>query len=582
MTMRLLPLFCAALLLPTTVTARPPSIVIIMADDLGWADVGCYGAALQHTPAIDKLASEGVRFTHATGSQTVGAASVAGLLTGVTPARLQLTDGVPGRPSMPSQRQLGAPSRPDLPAERDTVAELFGKAGYTTGYFGSWRFADAGASTHGFAHTVSGTSSSPDGSKGERALTAQATAWMTAHKDEPFLCFMSPYSPVLPLSAPPDLVARYKAKGAPNPTYAAMVEILDDCVRSTVETIDQLGLKENTIVIFLSDNGGASTIEGVNTPATSNAPLRGGKGTLYEGGLRVPCIMRWPDKLPAAKVENYPTYNCDLLPTLLSAAGLKPGAQPVDGIDLWPYLTGGPKPVRTTLCWHYPHYNGQRGFPAGAVRFVDWKLIEHFDDGHTELFNLALDPSESQNLALSMPGRVALLRKRLHDWRLQTGATMMPGPNPAYDPTAAWHLILPGKDGTLFLDGPLAEIHGHPLLYETPPHKNTIGYWTKIEDYPSWDIQLAQPGAYKVLVRYGCGKDSGGSAIDFSAGGVTIPWTVEETGGFQTWRDLELGTMSLPAGRHSFTVKVKSKPGVAVMDIPWIKLIPTEPPPPQK
>lgn len=557
-----------------------PNILLILADDLGWADLGCYGSPYKNTPALDKLAAEGVRFTHACTAQPICSPARAALMTGRAPARLHLTDFIPGRRVMPSQRMLKPEMKQELPLEEETLPELLKKNGYATGMFGKWHLGGKGFGPkeqgfdHYFAGTANTTPSATEGGKGEYELTAQANEWMEQQKAGPFLCYLAHNTPHIPLGAKPELEAKYRKAGAANPTYAAMMESMDDCIRLTLEKLDALGLREKTIVIFLSDNGGLNVVEGVNTPASINKPLRGGKGGLYEGGLRVPLIIRWPGKVPAGKTEHTPVISTDLVPTLLAATNSAPSSQPCDGVNLLPLLTAGKKPERANLHWHYPHYSNQRGFPGGAIRTGDWKLIESFDDGHVELYNLSEDQGEQQNLALSQPGRVADMLAALRAWRTEMNAQPMRGPNPEYDPLAAWNTIQQGPKGGLHCPASLAEVHGTLLRYEPPPHKNTLGYWTRAEDWAAWDVQVEKAGEFRVTMRYGCGNGSGGSVVDISIAGQTIPFTVKETGGFQNWQEVELGKVTLPAGRHTLSLRPKSKPGMAVMDVQWVGLTP--------
>jgi len=557
-----------------------PNILLILADDLGWADLGCYGSPWQNTPALDKLAAEGVRFTHATSAQPICSPARAALLTGRAPARLHLTDFIPGRRVMPSQRMLKPEMKQQLPLEEETLPELLKKNGYATGMFGKWHLGGPrfGPQAQGFDHYFAGTAntapSATEGGKGEYELTAKACEWMEQQQGQPFLCYIAHNTPHIPLGAKPELVEKYRKSGAANPTYAAMMESMDDCIRLTLEKLDALSLRSRTIVIFLSDNGGLNIVEGANTPATSNKPLRGGKGGLYEGGLRVPLLVRWPDKIPAGKVETAPVISTDLVPTLLAATGTAPSSQPCDGVNLLPLLTQGKKPERASLFWHYPHYSNQRGFPGGAIRTGDWKLIESFDDGHLELYHLAEDPSEMQNLALSHPSRTQEMLAALRAWRQEMDAQPMRGPNPDYDPLAAWHLIQQGPKGALQLPASLAEVHGSMLRYEPPPHKNTLGYWTRAEDWASWDVQVEKPGAFTVRMRFGCGPGHGGSAVDITIAGQTMPFTVKETGGFQNWETAELGTVQLAAGRHTLSIRPRSKKAAAVMDVQLVTLEP--------
>lgn len=564
-----------------TVTAEDrPNILLILADDLGWSDLGCYGSPLKNTPALDKLASEGIRFSNACSAQPICSPARAALMTGRSPARLHLTDFIPGRRVMPSQRMLKPEMKQELPLEEVTLPELLKAAGYTTGIFGKWHLGgkEFGPQQQGFDHYFPGTAnttpSASEGGKGEYELTTRACSWIEQNRDRPFFCYLAHNTPHIPLGAKKELEEKYRRAGAANPTYAAMMESMDDCVRLTMEKLDALQLRAKTIVIFLSDNGGLNIVEGVNTPATSNKPLRGGKGGLYEGGLRVPLLVRWPGKIPAGKVESTPVISTDLVPTLLAAAGTAPSSQPMDGLNLLPLLTSGQRPDRASLYWHYPHYSNQRGFPGGAIRTGDWKLIESFDDGQVELYNLQEDPSEMQNLALSHPSRVMEMLSSLRTWRTEVKAQPMRGPNPDYDPAAAWNLIFQGPNGALSLPASLAEVHGSMLRYEPPPHKNTLGYWTRAEDWASWDVLVEKPGDFRVILRHGCGNGSGGSEVDFTIAGKSLPFTVKETGGFQNWEETNLGTVSLPAGRHTFSIRPKVKKGAAVMDVQLVTLQP--------
>ena len=572
----------ALLLLSLSCPAQDkPNILLILADDLGWSDLGCYGSPWKNTPALDKLASEGVRFSHAYTAQPICSPARAALMTGRSPARLHLTDFIPGRRILPSQRMLVPVMRQELPLEEETMPELLKKNGYATGIFGKWHLGGQGfgPKAQGFDEYFPGdantTPSATEGGKGEYALTAKACGWIEQQKDRPFFCYLAHNIPHIPLGAKKELEDKYRRTGAVNPTYAAMMESMDDTVRIAMDKLDALGLKEKTIVIFLSDNGGLNIVEGVNTPATTNKPLRGGKGGLYEGGLRIPLIVRWPAKVPAGRVESTPVISTDILPTLLAATGTAPSPQPSDGASLLPLLRNSRKPDRAGFFWHYPHYSNQRGFPGGAIRQGDWKLIESFDDGHMELYNLAEDPSETQNLALSHPGQVADLLSALRTWRKEMDAQPMRGPNPDYDPLATWNQIIqkPGG-GPLQLPASLAEVHGTMLRYEPLPHKNTLGFWVRAGDWAAWDVQIAKAGEFRVTVRYGCGNGSGGSEVDFSIAGQTLPFTVQETGGFQNWQEVELGKVTLPAGRQTLTIRPKVKKGAAVMDVQLVTITP--------
>jgi arylsulfatase A len=571
---RVLLLLCLSLRVASA--AAPPNIVLILTDDLGWSDLGCYGSPWQNTPNLDKLAAAGIRFTHAYAAQPICSANRAALMTGRTPARLNLTDFIPGRPVLPSQKMIRPQITLDLPLAEQTLPERLKPAGYTSAIFGKWHLGGAGFGPvdQGFDHYYAGdantTPSATEGGKGEYDLTAKAIAWIGQQpKDRPFLCYLAHNTPHIPLGAKPELEEQYNK--AANPTYAAMMATLDDCTGQLLAALETSGRAGDTLVIFMSDNGGLSTVEGIRTPATSNAPLRGGKGCLYEGGTRVPCLMRWPGHLPAGKTEATPIIATDLLPTLVAFAGL-PAAGDLDGIDLSTFLTTGKRPERDTLCWHYPHYSNQKGFPAGSIRHGDWKLIESYDDQHLELYNLRDDPSENQDLARTQPLLTGQLLTKLNDWKKSVNAQPMQGPNPDYDPQATWNLARPGPKGGIQLHAASAEVTGTILRYEPAPNKNTLGYWTRKEDQAAWDIQLPAPGRYKITVHQGCGPGNAGSLVHVIVGNTTLPFTVQETKGFQDFLPVDVGEADLPAGRTRLTLAPQTKTAAAVMDVRLVTL----------
>jgi hypothetical protein len=374
-------------------------------------------------------------------------------------------------------------------------------------------------------------------------------------------------------------VAKYRAQAPDAPpqraVYAALVESVDDSVGRIVATLDQLGLAERTILVFTSDNGGLSSGP---RPPTTNAPLRAGKGSPYEGGLRVPLLIVWPGHVAAGAIQDTPAASIDVLPTVVDLAGLR--APPdLDGRSLVPLLTGGGRFERDALYWHYPHYHPGGARPYGAVRAGDLKLIEHYEDGHLELFDLASDPGETANVANQRPAEAAALHRRLEAWRRETGA-QMPRQNPDYDAAQdvpPEHVVRPRKDGVIALDARAAEVHGEQVRYEPQPHKDTIGYWTKAEDWVSWDFVVREPGAYEVEILQGCGPGSGGSAVQFSAAGEVLSVSVVETGGFQDFRARSIGTLRFDApGRHRLSVRARTKPGPAVMDLRSVTLRPLE------
>ncbi|HND53163.1 MAG TPA: sulfatase-like hydrolase/transferase, partial [Pirellulaceae bacterium] len=356
-----------------------------------------------------------------------------------------------------------------------------------------------------------------------------------------------------------------------NPIYAAMLESLDSAVGVVLDKLTELKLDENTLVIFTSDNGGLATTEGPDTPATSNAPLREGKGWLYEGGLRVPLIVRWPGRGKSGATEATPACSVDIVPTVLEACGLK-AAEGLDGVSLTPLLTGAGPIARDALYWHYPHHANQGGRPGGVVRSGEYKLIEFYENGRLELFNVAKDVSESRNLAEQEPERVKELATKLKQWRESVGA-QMPSPNPNYKPNPQ------AADGSITLPARTADVFGVMLRYEPMPHKNTLGFWVNPGDWARFEFEVSRPGVFELEALQGCGNGSGGSEVVFelddAAGGQVVPMTVQETGGFQAFVPRKIGTLKIDAaGRHTLSVRVKKKPGPAVMDLRQVVLRP--------
>lgn len=454
-------------------TARP-NLVFILADDLGWRDLGCYGSTFYETPNLDRLAAKGMRFTDAYAACSVCSPTRASILTGKYPARLHLTDWLPGRPDRPDQRLNRPVILPHLPLEEVTIAEALKDAGYRTAFIGKWHLGGPGfyPDQQGFELNIGGCElghppsyfspyripTLPDGPQGEYLtdrLTGEALKFIEANRDRPFLLYLAHYAVHNPQQAKADLIGKYRAKAAKlppasgpefrpegrgrtrqiqnQPVYAAMVQSLDESVGRVLDKLAELGLEENTIVVFTSDNGGLSTAEG---SPTANAPLRAGKGWSYEGGVREPLLIRWPGVTPPGSVCHAPIMSTDYYPTLLEMARLplRP-RQHRDGVSLVPLLQGGTLPERP-LFWHYPHYSNQGGGPSGAIRLGDFKLIEWFEDMRVELFNLQDDLGEQHDLAARMPEKVAALRQQLHDWRRSVDA-QMPTPNPDYRPGSA-------------------------------------------------------------------------------------------------------------------------------------------------
>jgi arylsulfatase A len=415
-----------------------PNIVFILADDLGINDLACYGRAEHRTPNLDRLAAQGVRFTSAYCAQPICSPSRAAILTGRAPARLHLTTYLPGRPDCPSQKLLHPVMRQQLPVAEKTLAEHLKEAGYATACIGKWHLGGKGflPTDQGFDVYRPGKAvtrpSDSEGGKGEYELTRWAEEFMEANRERPFFLYLAHDSPHIPYSAKTNLVARNA--GAFNPVYAALIETLDDSVGRLLAKLDALGLATNTMVIFTSDNGGLHVPEGPHPTITHNAPFRAGKGYLYEGGLRIPILARWPGRIPAGRVIDAPVINTDWLPTLLDCAGLpRPGN--IDGASVRDVLLGKGRGGSQRLLWHFPHYTNQGSQPAGAVREGDWKLIEHYEDGRLELFNLAQDIGETNNLAAKEPRRAARMARSLASWR-RTLAAQTNAPNPDFQVAA--------------------------------------------------------------------------------------------------------------------------------------------------
>jgi arylsulfatase A len=447
----------------------PPNIVVILADDLGAVDLGCYGADLCETPRLDALARESLLFRQAYASAPVCSPTRAALMTGKHPARLGITIWAEGSLGGPQNRRLlQGESRHDLPHEEVTLAERLHDAGYVTGLVGKWHLggADYAPETQGFDVNVGGTRwgapqsffwpykgsgrfgqefryvpGLPAGKEGDYLtdkLTDAAIAFIDSAAERPFFLYLAHHAPHTPIEAPAQLVEHFQAKLRPemkhqNPVYAAMVKNLDDNVGRVLDHLQRRGTINNTIVVFTSDNGGYIGVDrrsAFSAPCTNNSPLRSGKGSLYEGGIRVPLLIRWPGVNAGERMQ--PVTTCDLFFTLLTAAGMPvPSEQPSDGIDLSAVVRNPTAIIeRDTLYWHYPHYY-ETTTPVSAIRSGDWKLLEYFEDHRRELFHLRDDPSESRNLATEQAEKTAELTKQLAAWRTSVNAKL-PQSNPQF------------------------------------------------------------------------------------------------------------------------------------------------------
>ena len=433
-----------------------PNIVFILADDLGWSDVNCYGHRFHETPNIDRLAAGGMRFTDAYAACPVCSPTRASIMTGKYPARLGLTDWIPGMRSGPRFKLIMPNFINRLRLEEVTIAEALKGAGYVTGSVGKWHMGHKGflPEDQGFDVNVGGTRFGwPDGGyflpnkmtlkdmKKGRYLTDRLTdeglKFIEANKApstgsgqaRPFFLYQSYHSVHTPIQAKADYIKKYKAKASPDgkkyhAAYAGMVQSLDEGVGRILDKLRRLKLTRNTAVFFMSDNGGLRRVTDVR-------PLREGKGHIYEGGIREPMIVRYPKVIKPASTCSAPVSSVDFFPTILELAGVKFSHQ-IDGVSFAGLLTGSKKTLdREAIYWHYPHYSPQRGKPASAVRAGDYKLIKLYEGDEIELYNLKDDISETTNLAKSQPDRTARMKKMLDDWLKEVKA-QFPRHNPKY------------------------------------------------------------------------------------------------------------------------------------------------------
>ena len=449
--------------------AKRPNLILILADDLGWADLSCYGNDLHQTPNLDRLAKQGVRFTDAYSASPVCTPTRAAILTGLHPARLHMTIWRESALNRGNRKLLQPVCLDSLPLKHVTLAEVLKQAGYFNAHIGKWHLgrAESYPQAHGFHVNIGGTLWGapqtfwypyngdgyfrdwryvPDLEPGNEddyltdRLTDKALTTMEEQVkvSRPFYLNLWYYSVHTPIEGKPELVDFYQKKIKPgsvrkNPHYAAMVHSLDKNVGRVLAKIDELGIIDNTFVIFTSDNGGYINKCKLNRElvVANNAPLRSGKGSCYEGGVRVPLIVRGP-KLAQDRVSSEPVYAPDLYPTLLRAAGLFDQSKAdLDGTDLTPLLRNPDASLeREALYFHYPHYY-QTTTPVSAIRKGNWKLLEYLEDGRLELFNLKQDPGEARNLSTDRSALARELRANLDDWRKKVGA-QLPEVNPVW------------------------------------------------------------------------------------------------------------------------------------------------------
>ncbi len=457
--------------------SAPPNFVFILVDDLGYMDIGAYNPdTFYETPHVDRLAAEGMRFINGYAAAPVCSPTRASIMAGKYPGRMHTTDWF-GAPQPETASEHWTRDKPLLPAsyveqlphEETTLAEALREAGYRTFFAGKWHLGHEGSypEDHGFEINKGGwerggpygrgryfppydnprLEDGPDGEHLPDRLATETAQFIQSHREQPFLAFLSFYSVHTPLMTRPDLEARYEQKRQSAPeeawgeegerkvrlvqnhaVYAGMVEAMDQAVGKVLDALDEAGLAENTVVFFMSDNGGLSTSEG---HPTSNLPLRAGKGWLYEGGIREPMIVKWPGVTAPGSTTNEPATSTDFYPTMLAMAGLPLRAdQHRDGVSLVPVLQQTGSAGREALYWHYPHYGNQGGSPGAAVRADPWKLIEFFEDDRVELYNLDDDVGETNDLAETEPEKVRELQMLLHTWHQEVDARF-PSPNPA-------------------------------------------------------------------------------------------------------------------------------------------------------
>ncbi len=453
-----------------------PNVLFILADDLGYHDLSVMGSTYYETPHIDRIAKEGMIFTNGYATCQVCSPSRASIMSGKVPARHGITDWI-GAKTGEDWRKAGRHNKllppsnvHNLPAEYVVLPEAMKEAGYKTFFAGKWHLGSEGSwpTDHGFDINKGGwdvgsprggffapwqNPNLPPGKDGENLsirLANETAAFIRAHRDTSFFAYLSFYAVHAPIQTTEEKWARYRAKAEArgiaqsgfkmghflpirqvqdNPVYAGLLETMDDAVGIVLNTLDELGLAENTIVIFTSDNGGVSAGDAF---ATSNLPLRGGKGYQYEGGIREPYFIKAPMLDIAGKRNDTPATGADFYPTILDLVGAQQKPQEhEDGMSLLPAMNGQTMPERS-LVWHYPHYGNQGGRPSGIIRRGDWKLIHYYEDESEVLYNLKSDLEEQVDLAAQHPDKVKEMSNALFDFLKEAGA-LFPEPDPAYD-----------------------------------------------------------------------------------------------------------------------------------------------------
>jgi arylsulfatase A len=438
---------------------KSPNIIFILTDDMGWKDLGCYGNRFTETPNIDALSKSGIRFTQAYAACPVSSPTRASIMTGKYPARLQLTNFIAGNRTDKESPILPANWNPYLEAREITIAELLKEKGYTTAMVGKWHLGGHDSIApwnQGFNFTRMIGKNGLDYynysiyldsyknefiDKGTEYLTDKLTDYgvefIERSNDKPFFLYLAYSAPHVVIVPRPDKLMKYFRKYSQadekfNPYYSAMVESIDDGVGRIIKALKDEGVLENTLIVFTSDNGGLGLDELGPTP-TSVLPLRKWKGHVYEGGIRVPAIMSWQDKIKPGMTSEAYFSTIDYLPTFCEIIGINAIPGDIDGISILPLIKGEQMiGEERPLFWHYPHFSNQLGRPAGAVRVGDYKLVESYETGKLELFNLKEDISELKDLSEKMKQKTRDLHNLLKDWRRKVNANM-PVPNPEYE-----------------------------------------------------------------------------------------------------------------------------------------------------
>ena len=446
-------LFLALPAVPATsaaVSPRKPNIVIILIDDMGWRDPGFVGNQYIETPNIDRFAREGAVLTQCYASAPNCAPTRACLLTGQYPPRHGVYTVVDDRytPGQPYMKVMSTKGNDELPDSTVTLAEALKPGGYATALIGMWNLGHSRSGTPGnptgqgfdLYHRPDDFNFARDAYHNEQGrylsdvLAEDAVAWIEKNKDHPFFLYFADHSVHEPFDPKPELLEKYKRKKAAGfdqgitPEYAATCEAADQSVGRIMAALQRFGLDRDTLVVFTSDNGGVPYVV---------KPLRGSKGLLYEGGLRVPGAIRWPGVIPAGKTYDEPVLSMDFVPTIHEALHVPlPKDQPMDGISLMKQVTTGAPLHRPAIFWHFPCYIG-KGEPMSLLRSGNYKLIEKFAGPTFELYNVNNDPGEAHNLAGDEPAKLAELKALLFAWQQDTGAFLADQPNPAYDPNVA-------------------------------------------------------------------------------------------------------------------------------------------------